>query len=67
MITLTSLLVLTYVYSVYRIRIDSGSWKSFDPCNSNAVAALLFLFGTVILVVAIAAALGYSIEQDLIP
>ena len=67
MITLTTLFVLLYSYSVYRIRTDSGSWKRFDPCNSNAVATLLFLFGTVILVVALAAALGYSIEQDLIP
>jgi len=46
MITISTLLILLYSYSIYKIRKDSGSWKDFDPFESNIFVYFIFLLGT---------------------
>ena len=47
MITMSTLLILLYSYSIYKIRKDSGgSWKDFDPFESNIFVYFIFLLGT---------------------
>jgi hypothetical protein len=67
MITVSTLLILLYAYSIYRIRIDSGSWKQFDPCDSNLFVYLVFVFSTATLSVAFMFGLSYLALSNIIP
>ena len=31
MITTSTIFILIYAFSIYKIRLDSGSWEEFDP------------------------------------
>jgi hypothetical protein len=67
MITLSTLFILLYAYIIYRIRIDSGSWKQFDPTDSNLFVGLVFMFSTSTLIVAFMFGLIYLSQSNIIP
>jgi hypothetical protein len=67
MITVSTLFILLYAYIIYRIRIDSGSWKQFDPCDSNLFVGLVFMFSTSTLIVAFMFGLIYLAQSNIIP
>jgi len=45
MITLTILFLIIYAWSIYKIRIDSGSWDNFNPFNTNPLVGMVFILG----------------------
>jgi hypothetical protein len=53
MITISTILILIYAYSIYKIRIDSGSWKDFDPTETTLVigTATFIVYWTCYLIV----------------
>ena len=53
MITISTILILIYAYSIYKIRIDSGSWEDFDPSETNLMTIIAFVIGTITCIVAI--------------
>jgi hypothetical protein len=53
MITISTILILIYAYSIYKIRIDSGSWEDFDPSETNHMTIIAFIIGTVTCIVTI--------------
>jgi hypothetical protein len=67
MVTCSTLFILLYAYSVYKIRIDSESWKQFNPFDTNFFAGIVFLFGTSALIVAFMASVGYLIQNNIVP
>ena len=67
MITLTIIFILSYAYSIYKIRKDSGSWENFDPYETNLFFHLIFIIETSILVTAIIAGLPYLAMEGIIP
>lgn len=67
MITFSTLFILLYSYSVYKIRKDSESWEYFDPHDSNIFVGLIFLFGTGALIFGVLALVGYMIENNIVP
>ena len=67
MITLTIIFILSYAYSIYKIRKDSGSWKNFDPHDTNLFFHLIFIIETSILVIAIMTGLPYLAMEGIIP
>ena len=67
MITFSTLFILLYSYSVYKIRKDSESWKDFDPYDSNIFVGLIFLFGTGSLIFGVLALVGYMIANNIVP
>ena len=67
MITFSTLFILLYSYSIYKIRKDSESWEHFDPCDSNIFVHIMFMFGTIVLFVGVSALVGYMIANNIIP
>ena len=67
MITISTLFILLYSYSLYKIRKDSGSWKEFDPLESGLFVWLVWLFGSAIIIVCVLGILGYVVQNNLIP
>jgi hypothetical protein len=68
MITISTLLILLYSYSIYKIRKDSGvSWKDFDIFESNIFVYYIFLFGTAAIVVGIIFLIIYAVINNIIP
>ena len=72
MITISTLFILLYSYSLYKIRKDSGSWKEFDPLGSGLFVWLVFLTGTVTIIMVVLGILcygilGYAVQNNLIP
>ena len=67
MITFSTLFILLYSYSVYKIRKDSESWKDFDPHDSNLFVHIMFVFGTAILILGVLVLVGYMIENNIVP
>ena len=54
MITTSTILILIYAYSIYKIRIDSGSWEDFDPSETNHIMTIIaFVIGTITCIVTI--------------
>jgi len=67
MITISTLFILLYSYSLYKIRKDSGSWKEFDPLGSGLFVWLVFYVGTSIIILCVLLILGYAVQNNLIP
>jgi cytochrome c oxidase assembly factor CtaG len=67
MITLSTLFILLYSYSVYKIRKDSESWKDFNPFSSNIFAYAVFMFGTGILIIGVLVFAVYMATHNIIP
>ena len=67
MITFSTLFILLYSYSVYKIRKDSDSWEYFDPNESNIFVRLMFMFGTGVLIIGILALVSYMIKNNIVP
>ena len=67
MITISTLLILLYSYSIYKIRKDSGSWKDFDFYESNIFVCLIFLFGTATIVLSIISLMIYAVNNNIVP
>ena len=67
MITFSTLFIILYSYSVYKIRKDSDSWEYFDPSESNIFVHLMFVFGTGALIVGISALVVYMIVNNIVP
>ncbi len=67
MITISTLFILLYSYSLYKIRKDSGSWKEFEPYGSGLFVWMVWLFGTAIIIVYVLGILGYVVQNNLIP
>ena len=67
MITSSTLFILLYSYSLYKIRKDSGSWKEFEPYGSGLFVWMVFLLGTAIIIVCVLGILGYAVQNNLIP
>ena len=67
MITFSTLFIILYSYSVYKIRKDSDSWEYFDPSESNIFVHLMFVFGTGALIVGIALLVVYMIVNNIVP
>jgi hypothetical protein len=67
MITFSTLFIILYSYSVYKIRKDSESWKDFDPCDSNLFVHIMFVFGTAILILGVLVLVGYMIQNNIVP
>ena len=67
MITISTLLILLYSYSIYKIRKDSGSWKDFDPSDSNIFASLVFFFGTAAIAVGVLYLISYAVNNNIVP
>jgi hypothetical protein len=67
MITVSTLFILLYSYSIYKIRKDSKSWKAFNPFDSNIFSYAIFMFGTVALVGYMIALVGYMVTHNIIP
>ena len=62
MITLTIIFILSYAYSIYKIRKDSGSWNEFDPYETNLFFHVVFIYGTCILIVVVIGGLSYLVN-----
>lgn len=67
MITISTLIILIYAYSIYKIRIDSGSWKQFDPYDSNLLVNIGFIIGTGVLIVGFMYGVFYVIANNIVP
>ena len=67
MITFSTLFIILYSYSIYKIRKDSDSWEYFDPSESNIFVHLMFVFGTGVLIIGISALVGYMIANNIVP
>jgi hypothetical protein len=67
MITLSTLFILLYSYSVYKIRKDSKSWKDFNPFSSNIFAYAMFMFCTVVLMIGVVVFAVYMVTHNIIP
>ena len=67
MITISTLIILMYTYSIYKIRIDSGSWKQFDPYDSNLLVNIGFIIGTGVLIVGFMYGVFYVIANNIVP
>ncbi len=67
MITISTLFILLYSYSLYKIRKDSGSWKEFDPLESGLFGWPVFYVGTSIIILCVLVILGYAVQNNLIP
>ena len=67
MITFSTLFILLYSYSVYKIRKDSESWEHFDPYDSNIFVNLIFLLGTGVLIIGVSTLVGYMIANNIVP
>ena len=67
MITISTLIILLYAYIIYKIRIDSGSWKQFDPYYSNLLVHIVFIFTTSALIVGFMGGVCYVIENNIVP
>ena len=67
MITFSTLFILLYSYSVYKIRKDSESWEDFDPTDSNLFVYIMFIFGTSALFVGVSFLVGYMIANNIVP
>jgi hypothetical protein len=67
MITLSTLFILLYSYSVYKIRKDCKSWEDFNPFDSNIFSYAIFMFGTAILILSILLLVGYMVAHNIIP
>ena len=67
MITFSTLFIILYSYSVYKIRKDSDSWEYFDPSESNIFVHLMFMFGTGALIIGIGLLVGYMIANNIVP
>ena len=67
MITFSTIFILLYSYSIYKIRKDSESWKDFDPSDSNLFVHLIFMFGTGALFVGVFALVVYMIANNIVP
>ena len=68
MITISTLLILLYSYSIYKIRKDSGGfWKDFDPFESNIFVYYIFLFGTAVILSSIIILIIYAVNNNIVP
>ena len=67
MITISTLIILLYAYSIYKIRIDSGSWKQFDSYDSNLFVHLVFMFITSALIIGFISGAVYVIKNNIVP
>ena len=56
-----------YAYSIYKIRIDSGSWKDFDLFNTTLLAHIVFVIGTATCIVAIMVLAIYIVQNNILP
>jgi len=66
MITLTILFIIIYAWSIYKIRIDSGSWDNFNPFHSNIIAFMSFMLITSFIICSIIGLLIYLAYKDII-
>jgi len=67
MITISILFTLLFVYSIYDIKVKSGSWSKFDPFNTNAVFFFIFMFGFVFIIVSLISCIAHLIYLGIIP
>ena len=67
MITLSTLFIVLYSYSVYNIRKRSGSWKEFNPFNGNPFSYGMFMLGTAVLVGLVLIGIAFMAYIGLIP
>jgi hypothetical protein len=67
MITLTTIFILLYVYSIYRIKKESGSWEEFNPFNANFITYGIFVMGTVMTIILICFFVVYLIYSGILP
>ena len=67
MITFSTLFIILYSYSIYKIRKDSDSWEYFDPSESNIFVHIMFMFGTGALIIGISTLVGYMIVNNIVP
>jgi hypothetical protein len=67
MITLTILVVIWFVYSVYKIKQTCGLWKDFEPCMVPYFPHLGFYFGMVFIIYMLLVVLVYGIVAGIIP
>lgn len=67
MVTVSTLFILMYVYTLYRLRTDSGSWEDFDPMNSGIYHWMVFIIGTSSLIITMLIILNYLMSHNIIP
>lgn len=67
MITTTFMAIFAYAYSVYQIRIASGSWRKFNPLHVPVLPFMLFIMGTTTLLCTVIILYIRACETGLIP
>jgi hypothetical protein len=68
MITFSTLFILLYVYSTYKIKVESGSWSKFQLLKApNAIIFFTWILGTVVIFASIIAFIIYLVISDIIP
>lgn len=67
MITITTIFILLYTYSIYKIKKDSGSWKNFNPFDTNYITYMIFAMCTILIVMLIGAFIGYLTVNGILP
>ena len=60
-------MILIYAYSIYKIRIDSGSWEDFDPSETNHITIIAFVIGTLLCALAIIGLAIYIVQNNILP
>ena len=61
MITLTTLFIALYLYSIFKIKRDSGSWERFHYYMGNDFFYIFWFLGTVLISCAIGLGILYLI------
>jgi hypothetical protein len=61
MITITILIVLWFIYSVYKIKQTCGKWKEFNPFNAGFTWYLGFALGLVYAAASLVVAAAFGI------
>ncbi len=67
MITISILFTLLFIYSIYDIKVKSGSWSKFDPFNTNAFFFVIFVYGFVFTIVILISCIAHLISLGIIP
>ena len=68
MITFSILFILMYANTMIRLRIKCGNWgKDFSPMEHGLYHWMVFLLGTVGLIVATLYTIGYLISHNILP
>jgi hypothetical protein len=68
MITFSTLFILLYVYSTYKIKVESGSWSKFQLLKApNAIVFFTWLIGTVVIFASIVGFIIHLVISGIVP